>query len=252
VATIAGRVALVQGASRGIGLALVRELRRRDPNGRVFATCRDPASAGALADVARDAARVQLVTLDVTQPSTVTEAAAQVSVHIDRIDLVVNCAGLLHDDDGLQPERRLRDVHAEQLAKILAVNASGALMVAQGFESLLRKGRGPVFAALSARVGSIADNRLGGWYGYRASKAALNMFMRSLSIEWARGSRPIRVVCLHPGTVDTDLSAPFSPGTRYELFTPERAAGQLLGVIDALGADETGVFRAWDGSAIPW
>ena len=247
-----GRIALVQGASRGIGLAIVRELRRTDPGGTVFSSCRDPESASALNELARDDSGVQLLRLDVTQASTVAEAADELTARTGRIDLVVNCAGLLHDDHGLQPERRLREVQAEQLAKSFAVNATGALLVAQAFESLLRSGRDPVFAALSARVGSIADNRLGGWYGYRASKAALNMFMRCLSVEWARGGNPIRVVCLHPGTVDTDLSAPFTPGTRYELFTPERAAGQLLDVIDGLGADETGVFRAWDGSPIPW
>jgi len=247
-----GRVALVQGASRGIGLALVNALRRDDPEGLVFASSRDPDSADALNALASEDAGVELLQLDVTRASTVTDSAAQVAARSSRVDLVINCAGILHDDRGLQPERRLREVEADQLAKSFAVNATGALLVAQAFESLLRQGRQPIFAVLSARVGSLADNRLGGWYGYRASKAALNMFMRSLSIEWSRGSQPVRVICLHPGTVDTALSAPFTPGTRYELFTPERAAGHLLEVVNGLGDEETGVFRAWDGSPIPW
>jgi len=252
VESASGRVVLVQGASRGIGLAFVKALRLAEPGGMVMATCRDPGAAADLADESRDDPGLQIFQLDVAQPPSIVGAAAQVASRVGRVDLLINCSGVLHDDDGLKPERRLREVRADQLAKSFSVNATGALLVAQSFEALLRKGSHPLFAALSARVGSIADNRLGGWYGYRASKAALNMCLRSLSIEWARGSNPIRVACLHPGTVDTALSAPFTPGTRYELFPPERAARQLLAVIDGLGPDETGVFRAWDGSVIPW
>jgi NAD(P)-dependent dehydrogenase (short-subunit alcohol dehydrogenase family) len=110
-----------------------------------------------------------------------------------------------------------------------------------------------VFASLSARVGSIGDNRLGGWYSYRAAKAAQNMFTRTLAVEWARRTRPIICLALHPGTVATDLSEPFRSRTEpSNLFSSERAARQLLGIIDRATAKDSGQFFAWDGSVIPW
>jgi NAD(P)-dependent dehydrogenase (short-subunit alcohol dehydrogenase family) len=124
-------------------------------------------------------------------------------------------------------------------------------MVAKHFLPLLRKGRKTVFAALSARVGSISDNRLGGWSSYRASKAALNMLLRTLAIEHARKWPDSVVVALHPGTADTALSKPFSSRVPAErLFSPSRSAGYLLGVIDDLKPSTTGGFFAWDGTPI--
>jgi len=110
-----------------------------------------------------------------------------------------------------------------------------------------------LFAALSARVGSIEDNRLGGWYAYRMSKAALNMAIRTLAVEWARHRPPIRALALHPGTVDTDLSAPFQgPSQAGQPFPPDLAARQLLDVIEGAGPEATGRFFAWDGAEIAW
>jgi len=247
-----GRIALVQGASRGIGLALVEALRARDPSGQVFASCRGQASAKLLGLADADAG-IHPVTLDVESPEGPDQAAETIARTVEGLDLVINCAGILHDNAAMQPEKRLREARPENLARSFAVNASGALLVAQAMEPLLRRGRAPLFASLSARVGSIEDNRLGGWYGYRASKAALNMFMRTLAIEWSRGSRPIRVVCLHPGTVATDLSAPFAgtDGNR-PIFSPAAAADQLLDVLAGLDPADSGNFYAWDGSRIPW
>ncbi len=110
-----------------------------------------------------------------------------------------------------------------------------------------------VFASISARVGSIGDNRLGGWYAYRGAKAAQNMFTKTLSVEWARSRRNVTCVALHPGTTDTELSRPFQANVPPEkLFPPERTVRQLLGVIDGLVTGDTGRFLAWDGSEIPW
>ena len=209
-----GQQALVQGASRGIGLALVRELRRRDPAGTVFATCRQPDAASELAELAETDPSVRPVPLDATDDRSVSEAAAQVAAATSRLDLLINVAGLLHDGVAVQPERRLSEVRRAALKQVCDLNSFAPLVVAQHFESLLRAGHEPRFAALSARVGSIGDNRLGGWYAYRMSKAALNMGLRTLSIEWARGSRPISVVALHPGTVATDLRRVKSPVRR--------------------------------------
>ena len=117
---------------------------------------------------------------------------------------------------------------------------------------MARKGKA-AFTAISARVGSIADNRLGGWYAYRASKAAQNMFTKNLAIELGRRAKNLCVLALHPGTVDTGLSAPFQKNVPEEkLFSVERAAGQLLAIVRRATPAETGRFYAWDGAEIPW
>jgi NAD(P)-dependent dehydrogenase (short-subunit alcohol dehydrogenase family) len=164
----------------------------------------------------------------------------------------MNCAGLLHEGE-LQPERRLKDVTAAHLATSFQINAFGPVLVAKHFEPLLGNSARAVVANLSARVGSIGDNRLGGWYSYRASKAAQNMLTRTLAIEWSRRARPIICVALHPGTVATALSAPFRSRTPPErVFSVERAAQQLLDILDGVTGDDSGRFIAWDGTTIPW
>ena len=133
------------------------------------------------------------------------------------------------------------------------MNAFGPLLVAKHFEGLLAHKERAVFASISARVGSIGDNRLGGWYAYRGAKAAQNMFTKTLSIEWARSRRNVICIALHPGTTDTDLSRPFQANVAPEkLFSSERTVRQLLAVIDGLQPEDTGRFLGWDGAEIPW
>ena len=243
--------ALVTGASAGIGLAMV-ELLVCDPGvRRVVAASRSgrcPVSPPPGGGVQLDG-----LAMDVTDEASVAQAAQAFARNGGDLDLVVNCAGVLHDAQGLFPERRLADVDPVNIARSFAVNATGPLLVAKHFAHLLPTRDRAVFASLSARVGSIGDNRLGGWYGYRASKAAQNMFTRSLSVELRRRHRGIVCVALHPGTVDTRLSQPFQDRVPPDrLFTPERAAGQLLEVLDGLGPQDNGSFLAWDGKPIPW
>ncbi len=158
--------------------------------------------------------------------------------------------GLLHDA-GVAPEKALRELDQASLMRLFAINAVGPALVAKHFVPLLPRHGRCVFAALSARVGSIGDNRLGGWYGYRASKAALNMFIKTLAIELARTRPQAICVALHPGTVDTGLSKPFqkavAPG---RLFSPDQAAAHLLDVIDQLTPAQTGRCFAWNGAEI--
>jgi len=246
--------ALVQGASRGIGLEFVRQLLTEPRIGRVFATCRAPDQAGQLAALAHDDPRLSVVALDATSEDSITRAAAQVAADTERLHLVVNCAGLLHGGPtAVAPEKRLADVRPEALAASFAINAAGPLLVAKHFERLLAHRERAVFASISARVGSIGDNRLGGWYAYRGAKAAQNMFTKTLAIEWARSRRNVVCVALHPGTTDTDLSRPFQANVPAEkLFPVERTVRQLLDVIDHLGPADTGRFLAWDGREIPW
>jgi NAD(P)-dependent dehydrogenase (short-subunit alcohol dehydrogenase family) len=249
-----GSNVLIQGASRGIGLEFVRQLLIEPRVARVFATCRSPGDAPALAGLAAHHAQLVVLALDVTAVESIRAAAAAVASVAPRLHLLVNCAGLLHDEaGGIAPERRLAEVEPEALAASFAVNACGPLLVARHFEGLLGHAERAVFASLSARVGSIGDNRLGGWYAYRGAKAAQNMFTKTLSIEWARSRRNVICVALHPGTTDTGLSRPFQgnvpPG---RLFTVERTVRQLLEVIDRLAPSDTGQFLAWDGARIPW
>jgi len=250
----AGSHALVQGASRGIGLEFVRQLLGQPAVGRVFAGCRTPDRADELAALAADDHRLQVLPLDAGDEASIARAAAMVASVTDRLHLVVNCAGILHGGPAsLAPEKRLADVQPEGLAASFAVNAFGPLLVAKHFERLLAHRERAVFASISARVGSIGDNRLGGWYAYRGAKAAQNMFTRTLAIEWARSRRNVVCVALHPGTTDTDLSRPFQGNVPADrLFSPERTVRQLLGVIDHLTPADSGRFYAWDGSEIPW
>jgi NAD(P)-dependent dehydrogenase (short-subunit alcohol dehydrogenase family) len=245
--------AMVTGSSRGIGLAFVRRLAAGGQARRIWAGCRDPASAAALARLAGEFDAVRVLELDITVESSIAAAARVVAEEGEPLDLVINCAGFLHRTGGPRPERRLAEVRLDWLLESFAVNAAGPLLLAKHIEPLLPRRERAVFASLSARVGSIGDNHLGGWYGYRGAKAAQNMFIRTLSIEIARRARGAICVALHPGTTDTDLSRPFQGGVPPgALFTTERAVDQLLRVIDGLGVANTGGFYAWNGEKIPW
>jgi len=247
--------AFVTGASRGLGLAFVRALLRRDDVGLVLAAARGAATSPALSDLAAaHGPRLGRIPLDVTDEGSVAEAARAAAELAPRLHLVLSAAGVLHDEAaGLRPEKRLEDVSAGSLQRAFAVNAIGPLLVAKHLWPRLRHDERAVLAHVSARVGSIADNRLGGWYAYRASKAAQNQATRTLALELRRRAPNVIVVALHPGTVDTDLSRPFQRGVDpAKLLAPERAAERLLAVIDSLQPDESGTF--WDGErrAVPW
>jgi NAD(P)-dependent dehydrogenase (short-subunit alcohol dehydrogenase family) len=247
------KVALVIGASRGIGLHLTNTLIQDPRYGYVYASCRDPDLADQLTSLQSAEGTLAVLPLDVFDHKSIAAAAASVKAKTGRLDLLIYCAGILHAGNGLQPEKRLADVRAESLSMAFQVNASGGLLVAREFEPLLRAGSNSVFAALSARVGSIGDNRKGGWYAYRASKAALNMMIKTLAVEWGRLPRPISCYVLHPGTVATELSAPFRGNLPPErIFPPNLAALQLLATIDDLTHEQSGGFFAYDGSVIEW
>jgi NAD(P)-dependent dehydrogenase (short-subunit alcohol dehydrogenase family) len=190
----------------------------------------------------------------VTDEASIARAATAVRAGVGRLHLLVNCSGVLHEArHQLAPEKRLGDVTAAALAYSFAVNAAGPLLVARHFEPLLAHPERAVFASISARIGSIGDNRLGGWYAYRAAKAAQNMFTRTLAVEWGRSRRNVICAALHPGTTDTDLSRPFQASVPAgKLFPVHRTVAQLLGVIDRLRPEDSGQFFGWDGERIPW
>jgi NAD(P)-dependent dehydrogenase (short-subunit alcohol dehydrogenase family) len=223
--------AVVIGASGGIGAALVRQL---ESGGR-FATVHALSRSGS--------------GLDLEDEASIREAARVVSEGPPPA-LVIVATGVLHGEH--QPERSYRALTAEHLLRDYRLNAIGPALVAKHFLPLMPREAHGVFAALSARVGSIGDNRLGGWHAYRASKAALNMLIRNLTIEHGRTHKAGIVVGLHPGTVATPLSAPFQGGVAPEkLFTPDHSAERLLHVIEDLTPRNSGTVLAWDGRTIP-
>ena len=179
----------------------------------------------------------------------IVESLQQESISIDRL-VITN--GFL-SSDGISPERKLADLDPEKLHEVLAVNSVLPAMILKAFMPLIRASSAPRIAVLSARVGSIDDNRLGGWYAYRASKAALNMLLRTASIELKRLNRRAKLIAYHPGTVDTPLSKPFQRKIPSDqLLTPEFAARRLDEVLlEADGAGELS-YLDWRGETIPW
>ncbi len=166
--------------------------------------------------------------------------------------LVINTSGLLHSND-LRPEKRLSHINRSNILKNFSINAIAPILIAKSIEKFLRPELPFSYASLSARVGSIGDNRLGGWYSYRASKSAQNQFLKTLSIEWRR-KFPLSIVSLlHPGTCDTKLSKPFqSTVPKKKLFTPSQSTEYLINIISEQKPFDSGKFLAWDRSVIPW
>jgi NAD(P)-dependent dehydrogenase (short-subunit alcohol dehydrogenase family) len=232
--------AVVIGATGGVGSALLARLRTEGRFEVVLGASRRPPPDDPLA-----------LALDLEDEASIAAAAERLKGQ-PSLRLAIVATGVLHGA-GLSPEKSYRALDPAALARVFAVNTIGPALVAKHLLPLMARDGRSVFAALSARVGSISDNRLGGWHAYRASKAALNMMIRNLAIEQAR-SRPQSIcVALHPGTVATGLSDPFQKGVPAErLFTPDQSAERLLEVIAGLTPGDTGGFFAWDGAAIPF
>ena len=195
---------------------------------------------------------MQPVSADLTTDAGLYAIVCGVRAGGDDLHLVVNFAGVLHGD-GLRPEKSLATLDRDALERSFALNAFAPVLLVRALLPLLGADAPRVVASLSARVGSIGDNRLGGWYAYRAAKAAQNQLLRTLAIEWQRSHPHATCVMLHPGTVDTPLSQPFQTRVAADaLFPPARAARQLLDIITELTPADSGRFIAWDGSTIPW
>ncbi|MDD9156654.1 SDR family oxidoreductase [Aliivibrio sp. S4TY2] len=170
----------------------------------------------------------------------------------DDINWVINCVGILHTRDK-GPEKNLTALDSVFFQQVMTTNTLPTLLLAKYFTPKLKKTDTPKFAVISAKVGSISDNQLGGWYSYRASKAALNMFIKTMSIEWQRILKNGVVLALHPGTTDTPLSEPFQANVpQGKLFTPERVAYDLIGLIASSTPQQSGSFLAYSGEHLPW
>lgn len=222
--------ALILGASGAIGAALVRALGDHPGCAEVIGIHRNSTPA-----------------IDYDRPDTIAAAAAALAPR-GPFGLIVNAIGVLHCAQW-SPEKRLADLDAAQLQQQFAINAIGPALTIKHFAPLAAPA-GAVFACLSAKVGSIADNRLGGWYSYRASKAALNMLIKTAAIELRRTRPRLALVAIHPGTVKSPLSRPFR-GDQIGR-EPAAAAADILGVLRGLAADDSGSFRSYAGEVLPW
>jgi NAD(P)-dependent dehydrogenase (short-subunit alcohol dehydrogenase family) len=226
-------LAIVIGSSGGIGAAVVQALLDSGRFNEVMALSRGSVPA-----------------LDLTLESSLAHWAQQAQFKQLPLRLVVNATGFLHGN-GMQPEKSWQHIDPVQMAHAFAINAIGPTLLMKHFLPLLARDGKAVFATLSAKVGSIGDNQLGGWYSYRASKAALNQLVHTAAIELRRKHPHAVCVALHPGTVETGLTGPFAK-TGLNVVTPEKAALRLLGVIDGLDATQSGGFINHDGQALPW
>ena len=232
--------ACVFGASGGIGRALVDALAARDDIALVHAGARGAVEAQG---------KVRAFRFDMTDEALI--AAAAQGMADTPPDLVIVATGALAFADGEGPEKSLRGIDAARMAELFAINTIGPALIAKHMLPMLPRGRRSVFAALSARVGSISDNRLGGWHSYRASKAALNMLVRNFAIELRRTHPQAIVAAVHPGTVDTPLSRAFQRNlAEGQLTSGAQATAHLLAVLDGLTPADSGGFFAWDGRPI--
>ena len=248
---------LIIGGTGGIGQAMVQQLvtataNEQDDNNRiqVFATYHR-----SVPDFETD--NLYWLQMDVSDESSIKQAADDIKQQSTHLDWVINCVGLLHTES-VQPEKALRQVETGFFLQNMQINALAGLLIAKHIRPLLAKAersadKPAIFATISARVGSISDNQLGGWYSYRMSKAALNMGMKNLSIEWARSLKDVCIVVMQPGTVNTQLSAPFQGNVADgQLFSPAYSAECLLEVLSGMSADKSGSFVDWAGESIPW
>lgn len=235
---------VVFGGSGGIGSAIVKQVARVFPEAVVFATWN------------RTRPPIQ-TTAHWSQVDLCSEVSIQeFSSQFDQVHWVINAAGLLHE--GMQmPEKSLQQIEPEFFMRNIQLNALSTLLIAKHFRRALKDASGfevtKQFATISAKVGSIEDNRLGGWYSYRCSKAALNMALKNLSIEWSRAVPDVCVTALHPGTTDTGLSAPFQRNVpEGKLFPADKVADCFVTLMLKLTASDTGKFLSYDGESLPW
>ncbi|WP_350558125.1 SDR family oxidoreductase [Psychrobacter sp. CAL346-MNA-CIBAN-0220] len=250
---------LIIGGTGGIGQAMVKQLvattakekgSKEEDNIRVFATYHRR-----IPDFEAD--NLHWLQMDVSDENSIKQASEAIEKQSPHLDWIINCVGLLHTDKS-QPEKALRQVETDFFLQNMQVNALAGLLIAKHFRSLLAKStrsndHPAIFATISARVGSISDNQMGGWYSYRMSKAALNMGMKNLSIEWGRALKDVCVVVMQPGTVNTQLSAPFQANVADgHLFSPAYSAECLLEVLTGMNASQSGSFVDWAGESIPW
>jgi len=242
-------VALV-GGSGGIGASLLSLLSDRENIDTIYSTYFRSLASSSLGSIGQFGSNTNVVWSQL-------DVRSEDNVHawfnsMESIDWVINCSGFLHDNQ-TSPEKSIAQFNPENFNRNISINCLPNFLLAKHAAAHLKKSERGVFASITAKVGSIEDNRLGGWYSYRASKAAANMALKTIAIEWQRTAPQVRVVALHPGTTDTALSKPFQKNVAAEkLFSTDKTAALLLHQIDQLHEHPTGRFIAYDGEELPW
>lgn len=230
------------GSSGAIGQAFIEQLSNHHPQATIHAFSRQVQNF--------DRNNIQSHSIHYTDEAALAQAANHIS-QLSPLDLVLITNGILHDDQ-VQPEKSIKNIASDNMHHVFEVNTIVPALIAKHFLPKMAKDKPAVFGALSARVGSLSDNKLGGWHAYRASKAALNMILKNAAIEMGRTHKQLIIVGLHPGTVDSTLSKPFqSHVPEHKLFTPAYATEQLLQVLSRLSPEQSGRCFAWDGEEIP-
>lgn len=242
----------VCGAGHGIGLSIVKEILYQFPQINVIATFRLRYKAEKLFQLRQDFPdRLKIFQVDPVNETQISDLSIELLSDGIRLDAVINTVGLLHNDS-INPEKSLKDFDNRNFIELIKVNTLVTPTLVKHFEKLIPKEIPTAFISLSAKVGSIEDNRMGGWYSYRASKAALNMLIKTIAIELQRKRFKALVLSIHPGTTDTELSKPFIKNTKYTIHTSEESARNILKIIDKRSIQETGQFLSWNQEIIPW
>ena len=236
---------LIVGASGGIASALIEQY--RSAGAKVFAVSR------AAVTESNNLENISYHQISEQDDKHINGFVKQLAEQNVVLNTVVITTGFLHkESEGVHPEKRLEDVSEQALAAYFATNSIIPSIWLKNLVNVMSK-EGSTLVCLSARVGSISDNGLGGWYGYRASKAALNMFVKTASVEYKRRLKDVMLVCYHPGTVDTGLSKPFQKNVAAKkLFTPEFTAKQLVHHLSVLDRDQACHFIDWNGEVVTW
>lgn len=242
----------IWGGGHGIGLALLKELMVSSPSAKIYASYRNLDKASELIELCSNFKdKVEIFKIDPTSEAEVLHLSEVFRSKGIEVDAFINCIGFLHSEE-MQPEKSLRSVSVDQFIESFKVNSVVTAIIAKHFEQFLPRSTPCAFVCLSAKVGSIGDNKMGGWYSYRASKAALNMILQTIAIEFKRKKLSCLVVPIHPGTTKTELSKPFIKNTKYTLHSAEDSARNILELIDQRSTEESGSFLSWDGELIAW
>ncbi len=248
---------LVTGASSGIGLALTAELLQKFNPSQIFATHRSTSSMDGLNQLQKTFTdRLQLVCLDAQKEADYLHLAELIQSTHQPLDAIINCIGVLNENkDPRLPERKVEDFDHQTHLEIYQTNTLPTLFLAKHLKKNLMKSERPLFMSLSAKVGSIGDNQLGGWYSYRISKAALNMAVKTLAVEFKRLNKNSTLFVLHPGTTDTKMTQDFLPSAqkKYTIHSPLQTAENIVSLFKNLESEQAhDRFLSYDGSPIPW
>lgn len=242
---------IIAGLSGGIGKAIAEKLLHDDPALRIWGLCRDPTALDFAPEVATRVAAApwDARSADAEDLNRILQGLLPADL---AVDTVIYAAGILHGE-GLFPEKRLDELQAQAMLQGFQVNALGFALLIQGLQPWLQHAGFKRVLAISAKVGSLQDNRMGGWYAYRTSKAALNMLVRNLAVELPRRYRPLACVAVHPGTTRTGLSEPFSRSlAQLNVHEPSATAGNVVAIARSLDTRDNGRFINWDGADLPW